>query len=368
MTEYPQAADERRVAARHLLSNPLTCLQHDEEIFRLIRRHEVELDRWFTQRLGYRLHVAADTARLFKTGFVPEHRPIRTGTRRPFHHLEYVLLTLALATTVAGPTVISLRDLIDLIRSSAAEVEIPLSFDATERRALVTALRWMIDHGLATELHAQVDAYATDAGADAVLKMRPDRIALLALPAVADSESAGDLLRRAERRDNTRQWLRARLVEDPVVYREDLIEAEWTELRRRLGDEERYLSEMFGLVIEGRAEGVAAIDPGGDLADRAFPAGGTEGHAALLLIDALRGAGTEWWPEAEVIKSVTRLADEHARHWAKDLVGAPERLARNAVDLLVEVRLAERRDDPPSVRLLPAAGRFAPVLSQTALW
>jgi uncharacterized protein (TIGR02678 family) len=368
MTDHPQAAAERRVAARHLLANPLTCLEHDEDVFRLIRRHEVELDRWFTQRLGYRLHVAADTARLFKTGFVPEHRPLRTGSRRAFQHLEYVLLTLALATTVAGPTVISLRDLIELIRSSAAEVDISLQFDSTERRALVTALRWMIDHGLASELHSQVDAYAADAAADAVLKMRPDRIALLALPAVADAELAGDLQARTDRRDNTRQWLRARLVEDPVVYRDDLTEAEWTELRRRMGDEERYLSEMFDLVLEGRAEGVAAIDPEGDLADRPFPAGGTEGHAALLLIEELRSCGTDWWPESEVIKSVTRLANEHARHWAKELVAAPERLTRAAVDLLVDVRLAERRQDPASVRLLPAAGRFAPVLTQTSLW
>lgn len=384
MTADPQAPVERRVAARHLLANPLTCVEHAPDVFRLIRRHEVELDRWFTQRLGYRLHLGADTARVFKTGFLPEHRPLRAGSGRPLHHLEYVLLTLVLASTVAGPTVTSLRDLVDLVRSAAAEVEIALTGDGTERRALVAALRWMIDHGLATELHARVDAYAADDTADAVLKMRPDRIALLALPAVTGLDSASkpgssagsdsgsdagdDLVRRAQRRDNTRQWLRARMVEDPVVYRQDLSEAEWTELRRRLGEEERFLDEMFGLVVEARAEGVAAIDPRGELADQPFPVGGTEGHAALLLITALRSAGTGWWAESDVISSVAGSAAEHARHWAKDLVEAPDRLARRAVELLVEVRLAERRDDPPGVRLLPAAGRFAPVLSQSALW
>lgn len=365
-TSDPQAPVEQRVAARHLLIHPMTCREHAPDVFRLIRRHEVDLDRWFTQRLGYRLHLSADTARLFKSGAVPEHRPLRTRSGRPLHHLEYVLLTLVVASTVAGPTVISLRDLVDLVRSAAAEVDIALAGDSTERRALVAALHWMIDHGLAAELHAHVEAYASDDAADAVLKMRPDRIALLALPALADS--AGGLLQRGERRDNTRQWLRARLVEDPVVYREDLTDGEWAELRRRLGQEERYLEEMFGLVLEVRAEGVAAIDPRGDLADQPFPAGGTEGHAALLLIGVLRTGRTEWYSEADVLSAVASLAEEYARFWAKDLVAAPERLARRAVDLLVGVRLAERRDDPAGVRLLPAAARFAPAVSQSPLW
>jgi uncharacterized protein (TIGR02678 family) len=363
----PQAPAERQVAARHLVAHPLTCAEHDREVFRLIRRHQEELDRWFTQRLGYRLHLGADTARLFKTGAVPAHRPLRAGSGRPLHHLEYVLLTLAVASTVAGPTIISLRDLIDLIRSAAAEAGIPLAGDGTERRALVAVLRWMVDHGLATELHAHVDAYAADAGADAVLQMRPDRIALLVQPA-AGSADGDELLSRAERRESTRQWLRARLVEDPVIYRDDLTDAEWTELRRRLGEEERFLDEMFGLLLEARAEGVAAIDPRGDLADQAFPTGGTEGHAALLLIGVLRPTATEWWPDADILTAVHGLVTEHARHWAKDLVAAPDRLARRAVDLLVEVRLAERRDDPPAVRLRPAAARFVPVSSQITLW
>jgi uncharacterized protein (TIGR02678 family) len=367
MTSDPQAPVERRVAARHLLVHPLTCREHHPDVFRLIRRHEVDLDRWFTQRLGYRLHLSADTARLFKSSVVPEHRPLRTRSGRPLHHLEYVLLTLVVASTVAGPTVISLRDLIDLVRSAAAEVDIALASDGTERRALVAALHWMIDHGLATELHAHVEAYASDVLADAVLKMRPDRIALLALPVLASSGS-GDLLQRAERRDNTRQWLRARLVEDPVVYREDLTEGEWAELRRRLGEEERFLGEMFGLQLEVRAEGVAAIDPRGELADQPFPAGGTEGHAALLLIGVLRATATEWWSPPDVLSTIASLAAEHVRYWAKDLVASPERLARRAVDLLVGVRLAERRDDPPGVRLLPAAARFAPVAVQSSLW
>ena len=366
MTADPQAHAERRAAARHLMQRPLTCEEHDPELFRLVRRHEVELDKWFTQRLGYRLHVTSDTARLYKSGYVPARRPLRTSGGRPLHDLEYVMLILALASTVSGPAVISLRDLIDLIRSGAAEVELALSGDATERRALVTALRWMVDQGLATELHAHVDAYATDSDADAVLRMRPDRIALLPLPGLAISD--GDSLRRGGRRDNTRQWVRVRLAEDPVVYRDDLEEAEWAELRRRLGEESRFLEEMFGLVLESRAEGVGAIDPGGDLADQPFPVGGTEGHASLLLLPLLQDREGAWWETAEVERFVVRLAAEYARYWAKDLVAAPERLTRRVVDLLVRVRLVETRADPAGLRTLPAAARFLPKVSQDTLW
>lgn len=370
MNEYdpqdPQALTERRAAARHLLGRPLTCAEHDPEMFRLIRRHEADLDKWFTQRLGYRLHVTADTARLYKSGYAPARRPLRTSGGRPLNTLEYVMLVVALASTVAGPAVISLRDLIDLIRSAAAEIEMILSGDASERRALVTALRWMIDHGLASELHAHVDAYATDSEADAVLKMRPDRIAMVPLPVLATG--GDDLVGAASRRENTRQWVRVRLAEDPVVYRDELDEAEWSELRRRLGEEARYAEEMFGLILESRAEGVAAVDPAGDLADQPFPTGGTEGHACLLLLPLLKDRRDEWWSESEVVDLVGRLAVDNSRYWAKDLVAAPDRFARRVIDTLVRVRLAESRADPTRIRLRPAAARFSPAVRQDTLW
>lgn len=369
----PQADIERRVAARHLLVQPLTCDEHDPSAFRLIRRHEAELSRWFTQRLGYRLHLDADTARLFKTGANITRRPLRTGTGRPLTQLEYTLLALALAANAAGPSVISLRDLVDEIRSAAAEAEIDLAGDATERRALVTALRWMIDHGLADEMHEHVDAYATDDEADAVLRVRPDRIALMLVPATAGSESADELLERAERRAATRQWMRVRLVEDPVLYRGDVTDAEWNELRRRLGEEERQLDEMFGLVLEARAEGVAMIDPTGVLADRRFPATGTLSHAALLLIERTSVKGPDPIPYESVVAVVSELAVANASRWSREYVERPDRLTRDVVNLLCDVGLADADED--SFRLLPAATRFEPTIAtsdaadqQAALW
>jgi uncharacterized protein (TIGR02678 family) len=348
----------------------------------MVRRHEGELDRWFTQRLGYRLHVNADTARLFKEGFVPQRRPLLTGTLRPLHQLEYVLLALVLGATVAGPDVVSLRDLIERARSAAIEAGITLEDSPTMRRALVAVLQWMIALGLATELHERIEAYAGDESADAVLKIRADRIALLPLPALAGAESAQSLLARAERRSATRQWMRCRLVEEPVLYRSDLSDAEWSELRRRLGEEERLLEEMFGLVLEARAEGVAAIDPSGTLAERRFPTGGTIGHATLLLIARLYEERQRSWRSNEVVCVIGELAENHRRRWAGDMVDAPERLARRVTELMLDLRLAEwtretGSDNPTTVdagapsagdspgehyvfKLLPAAARFLP--------
>src|SRR5690606_29349749 len=162
------------------------------------------------------------------------------------------------------------------------------------------------------------------------------------VPALAGSESAEELLERADRRAVTRQWMRCRLVEDPVLYRDDLTGAEWTELRRRLGAAEHILDEMFGLVRAPPAEGVAAADPSGALTDRRFPASsGTVGHAALLLIDVLGlGSGEdsregEWTAMADVVEAVRELTVLNTRRWSNDLVEAPEQLADKALELLV---------------------------------
>jgi uncharacterized protein (TIGR02678 family) len=360
-TDDPQGAIERREAARHLLVNPLTCAELDRDVFALIRRHGQDLDRWFTQRLGYRLHIDADTARLFKSGVVPDDRPLRAPSGRALHPRECVLLALALASTAAGPAVISLRDLVNEIRSAAAEAGIVLAGDATERRSIVTVLRWMIGHGLASEMHERVEAYADDGNADAVLRMRPDRIALLPLPALVGADDTEALFARAERRAPIRQWMRCRLVEDPVLYRDDLDEPEWAELRRRLGEEARILAEMFELTLEARAEGVAAIDRDGTLSDRRFPTTGTEGHAALLLLERLGGPSDGPVNLDQVRGIVGELARSHAKRWSNDLVAAPERLTRQVLSLLTDLRLATIDDATSTLQLLPAAARFLAV-------
>ena len=58
---------------------------------------------------------------------------------------------------------------------------------------------------------------------------------------------------------------------------------------------------------------------------------------------------------------VAELAHTHAKRWSNDLVTAPERLARQVVALLCELRLAHVDEATSMLRLLPAAARFLAV-------
>ena len=153
--------------------------------------------------------------------------------------------------------------------------------------------------------------------------------------------------------------MRSRLLEEPVVYRTDLSNAEWTELRQRREDESDIFNEMFGMVIEARAEGLAAIDPDGGLTDSRFPAGGTVGQAALLLIDRLVAADRNPVERRTLVTIVADLAEAHrveSRHWAQ-IAEDPVRLTDEVLELLQDHRLARIADE--SVELLPAAWRYA---------
>ena len=356
-TADPQRQLDLRAAARHLVTHPLVLAERDPDTFGLIRRHEQTLDRWFTQRFGYRLQVTADTARLFKSTVVTRRRPLCTASTqsRPFSVREYTMLSLALAAVAAGPSVISLRDLLHEVRSAATDADVTVTDEPADRRALVTALRWMIRHGVAIEMHDRVDRYAADAAADAVLRIRPDRVALLPLPVLARSEAVDEVLDRPDRGLSSRAWMRSALLEEPVLYRTDLADDEWAELRRRLGEESAIFEEMFGLNIEARAEGVMAIDPEDRLTDSRFPRSGTVGHAALLLIDRLVETDRTPLGRSEFVDAVAVLAAEHRRYWSK-LAEDPDRLADEILELLGDHRLAETDGDV--VRLLPAAWRY----------
>ncbi|WP_419947266.1 TIGR02678 family protein [Candidatus Poriferisodalis sp.] len=350
-------AVELREAARCLAARPLVAAENAPDEFMLIRRHRRQLDQWFTQRFGYRLQVTADTARLFKTTATVRNRPLRTATAqpRPFSTSEYLMLALVLAAVVSGPNVISLRDLVGELRAAAAEAGAEIGVEPSDRRALVTALRWMIAQGLAAELHERIDDYAHDAEADAVLAIRPDRVALLPLPVLTRAESAAQLLERSGPDVSTRSGMRARILEEPVVYRDDFEADEWSELRRRLGEEVDFFDEMFGLHIEARAEGVMAVDPDGELSDVRFPQTGTVGHAALLLADHLaQGDGTSLRRD-QVVAVVADFAAEHRSYWSQ-IADTPERLADEAVSLLADHRLVELDGD--DVVVLPAAARY----------
>jgi uncharacterized protein (TIGR02678 family) len=361
----PQRPGERTVAARALLVHPWRTAEADPALFILVRRHAETLDRWFTQRLGYRLIVHADTARLVKTGHIPADRPLRTHTDRPFTGREYVMLALVLAATASGPDRVSLRDLVLLVRSAAVDAGVELDGTAPERRALVTALRWLITQGVMRELDRTVAGYESDDSADALLEIRNDRLALLATPSLVGAESAPELLERATGERTGRAATRRRLVEDPVLNAEDLTPDDWAELRRRFGEEARYLEEMFGFVVEARAEGAAAIDVEGGCSDQAFPRSGTTPHAALLLLRSFVAQNRTGADETTLDEELAELIHRYGRYWSQEAVSDPAGLRVAAVQLLLAMGLVTLG---PGGRVVPrpVAARFAPEVTVTS--
>ncbi len=359
MSTDPQRAGELTTAARALLADPWRPAETDRDVFTLIRRHADTLDRWFTQRLGYRLTVTADTARLVKSGHIPPDRPLRAHTGRAFAGREYTVLALVLAATASGPDRISLRDLVLQVRSAAADAGVTLDSGAGNRRALVTALRWLVGRGIFRELDRSVAGYETDADADALLEIRNDRLAMLVAPALSGPGTAAELLDRATDSSGSRAALRRRIVEDPVLHADDVAGEDWAELRRRFGEESRYVLEMFGLELEARAEGVAAIDVEGGCTDVPFPAGGTTGHAALLLLAALVARHRDGATRSQVDAELAELVTAHGRHWNKDAREAPEKLRDDVLALLAAMQLVELGDGG-TVWPRPAAARYAP--------
>lgn len=362
----PQRDGELVTATRALLARPWRTAESDPDVLALVRRHADALDAWFTQELSYRLVVTADTARLVKTGHVPPDRPLRTvsTTPRPFTGAEYTALALVLAATTSGPDRTSLRDLVNAVHSAAAEAGVAIDTDAASRRALVTALRWLIAHGMVRELDRGVAVYEHDADADALLEVRQDRTALLPTGAVVGAETPDELVERAAERGSAATSARRRLVEDPVVLAADLEPARFVELRRRAGDEARRIEARTGLVLEARAEGFAALDVDGGCSDVPFPTGGTVPHAALLLVSELvfqfRPAEDPepiGWPAVREV--LDELVAEHGRYWAKNQLADRDRFAADVLALLVAMRLVTVEGDA-AVRVLPAAARYVP--------
>lgn len=352
-------AQALRTAARHLLQHPFTCGEQYPEMFSTIRRHEQQLDRWFTQRLGYRLHVSSFTARLFKNTVVP-HRPVLaapTSGQRAMSQRECTMLCLILAAVAAGPRVISLRDLVEDVRTAAADADIILSNETVERRAFIVALKWMIKAGTARELHEHIDRYEHDADADAIVEIDPDRVSLLPLPALGRADSAQELLDRSDRRIQVRQWLRAQLAENTVVYRDDLQEHEWLQLRRRIGEEVSLFEQMFDLSVEARFEGVAAIDASGQLSDRKFPSTGTLGHAALVLVEWLLTQSEEAVSLPDAQAAFAEMAEKHQKHWSQTRLAQLPTFFTDVVLLLQELRLVSANDK--AITVLPAAARYS---------
>ncbi|MBG0813122.1 TIGR02678 family protein [Planomonospora sp. ID82291] len=366
---------QRRTALRALLMRPLLSAEHDAETLVLVRRHLTALRAWLTRETGWRLLADAESARLFKT--VPEAgdatHPARGRAKEPFGRRRYVVLCLALAVLERADAQTTLGRLAEAVLNAAAEPDLDFAFtldSRAERADLVAVVRMLLDWGVLRRVAGDEDAYLSATGDVLYDVRRPvlaalpapargpstigaaafeERLALLTAEPVADTD---DLRNQAMRRRLTRA-----LLEDPVLYYEDLDPAERAYLVSQRHAITRRIEEATGLVAEVRAEGIAMVDPDDELTDVRLPEQRTDGHVTLLVAEHLAGRGEATVDELRAF--VRQAAAAHTSFWRKGVTepGAEDGLLSAALEKLTALRLAEVRGD--RVRGLPALARYA---------
>ncbi len=386
MTPEPAAAAEagdgilhaeRRRAVRLLLVHPLvTDRGPDPEGFALVRRHAKDLQRWFLERLGLRLVVETEFARLHKRCAPGARaRPLRTAAH-DFDPRRYALLCLALAALERMEVQTILSELAGQVALLTASEEGVARLDLeshAERQAFVDAVRWLVDLGVLSLTDGEDSSFVEGHG-DALYDVHSRPLAQVlssAIPATAeelladrlDAESYPDTEDGANLR--LRHRLMRRLVEEPVVYLRDLSDAERSYLTSQRPFLIEHLAAGAGLEVEVRREGLLAIDPSGELTDLAFPSTGTLSHAALLLAEHLAGRARSTperrleVPRCELENVMAERVARYGHLWSKQVRDDPagaSRLLDDALERLELMGLIDRRSG--SVEPLPAIARY----------
>jgi uncharacterized protein (TIGR02678 family) len=376
-----QQEEERQRALRALLMRPLIASGNPD--LELVRRHAEYLRDWFGREAGWNLQIERQCARLYKR---PATLTDATRGLPEFDRERYALLCLACAVLERAESQITLRAMGERLLESAADPELASRGftytleSARERRALVGVCRLLLELGVLGRVAGDEEAYVNQSGdvlydvhrrvlarlpsgtvgASLISATQPDlnfddRLAALNDEYVPDSPES--------RRTALRYGLARRLIDDPVLYHDDLTNDELEYLSSQRGPMAYRLAQASGLTAELRAEGLALVDADGELSDKHLPAVGTEAHATLLVAEYLaRAAKTD----AATIHSLHELAaflrnaaDRYGRFWRKDArePGAELELAREAIDRLAALRLVQHMEN--GVRPLPALHRYS---------
>ncbi|WP_039798448.1 TIGR02678 family protein [Nocardia araoensis] len=292
------ALDNYQRAARVVLANHLVTRTYPDRIaLPLIRRWATELREDLAELFGYRLEVTETTARVFPViDRLDAGKPARTPAERVFDRRRYAYLALALAALGRAGDQITLSELADQVAAYANRVEgLELATDrAADRDAFVDAVGWLTVRGALSLADGDAGGWASDPEAGEALYDidRPVVFALFRPPRalqhlhgvrglLTEEPMVTGVSAHATTTAEIARRVRRALVEQPVVYAEDLAPEE-----RPVLAQERLVAEVelfTGLRAERRAEGVALIDTSGRLSDVRFPGTGTLAQVALLL-------------------------------------------------------------------------------------
>lgn len=384
-----QRDEERRSALRALLMRPLLC--SDARAFANVRRHIDYLRDWFARETGWSLHLDRDCARLYKrpADTHDASRGAKDSQGREFDRRRYTVLCLVCAVLDRADPQITLRTLGEkllLLAGDPALVDAGFTFTLEanhERRELVTVCRHLLDLGVLVRVAGDEDGFVQQSGdalydiqrrvlagllavtrgpsslpAEVLALTLQQRIAAISEEYAPDSDEG--------RRSAARHHLARRLLDDPVVYFDELQAEELAYLQNQRGPLAARLAEASGLVAEQRAEGVALIDPDGELSDIALPADGTAAHITLLVAEHLSrrlrepGDGSAVTIDIDEVAGFIRTATTRfGRYWNKAArePGAERELARDALNRLAQLRLVRLGEQ--QIVPLPALARFA---------
>ncbi len=385
------AKEEQRDALRELLMHPL--MSPENEMFPAVRRHAEPLREWFAREAGWPLHVERDGARLYKR---PADLSDASRGLKEFDRRRYVLLCLACAVLERAEVQITLALLGERLLQWADDPSLEargftFRLDTHhERRELASVCKTLLELGVLSRVAGDEEAYVAASGPEADALYDVNRRALSGMLAAvrgpstwpADEAPIGfderlrslvdELVPDSEdgRRTAIRHSLARRLLDDPVVYLEDLSDEARSYFLNQRGAIASRLSEATGLSAEQRAEGLAMADAEGELTDLSMPAEGTEAHITLLVAELLsseqrklRGsegsvASCARYSRALVSAFIAESRDEFGKYWRRSArePGSESELAETAVRRLEMLRLV--RLDGDWILPLPALARF----------
>lgn len=374
-------ASDRRTAARALLMKPIiTAARHPEQLA-LIRRHAPQLKRTFATTLGYQLVVESTFARLLKTPLSQDTvvRPALAHNGRPFTPRTYTCLALVCASLLASNTAdqVLMSSLVEQVRADAVTAGITVDDTFAESREVVRAIGILVEWGVLTETDGSISGWETRQD-EALLDVHRPLLPHLLSRSLMDVPAPDPLLDGSHvdpsEQEQPRRSLRRKLVENPLVRREDLTEAERDVLSRERRELTRVLEESFGLTLEARAEGLLAYDTEETVSDVAFPGVGTVARAALLLTNALaddmKATATctatvgdhtvpgVWVPWAVLESNIELLIEQYGSTFGKQYATDPALLKTETVRLLESLSLVVVADG--GLVLHPASARYRP--------
>jgi len=294
---------ERRFALRALLRTPLlSATGETAEQYVLVRRHSEWLKQWLAKFPDWSLHIGGELARLRKTPaeLMDDTRPaIDRGSGATFTKQRYTLLCLALAAleqldrqTTLGQLAQRIMELIAVDRDLQTAGVFFDSANYDQRRDLVHAVRFLVDSGILRKIDGDERQFRDRDSEDALYDINRHFLAEIlqgkhspSSIEMATQRSRGNVLaERAAmlnddrmpaseeaRRQRTRSRLVRTLLDDPVLYFDDLNDDERNYLDRNRGSLLREICEATGLIAEVRREGIALVDDAGDLTDVKLP-------------------------------------------------------------------------------------------------